>query len=165
MPATHAYELGLQWTGNTGTGTSHYRDYARSYDLSAPGKPTLAGSADRTFRGDAERWNPEELLVAALSACHLLSYLHQAAVAGVVVVDYLDEPRGEMAMDGEGGGRFTEVLLRPTVVVADPGMIEVAESLHEPASRRCFIAASVNFPVRHAPTVIAAGSSGTPTEA
>lgn len=165
MPVAHSYRLGLQWTGNTGTGTSHYRDYRRTYDLTAPGKPALAGSADRTFRGDADRWNPEELLVAALSACHMLSYLHQAAVAGVVVVDYFDEPQGSMATNSSGGGAFTEVLLHPTVVVAEPSMIEVAESLHEPAHQRCFIASSVNFPVRHAGTAIAAGASGTPAEA
>jgi organic hydroperoxide reductase OsmC/OhrA len=165
MPATHTYEVGLQWTGNTGTGTSSYRAYQRTHEVTAPGKPTLAGSADPTFRGEAERWNPEELLVASLSACHLLSYLHQAAVAGVVVIDYTDEPRGEMAMDGQGGGSFREVVLRPTVVVADAGMIEVAEGLHEAAHQKCFIASSVNFPVRHTPTVIAAGTSGTPTEA
>ena len=160
----HSYELGLQWTGNRGTGTSHYREYARTYDLTAPGKPALSGSADRAFRGDADRWNPEELLVAALSSCHMLSYLHQAAIAGVVVVDYLDEPRGQMTTSGTGGA-FTDVLLRPTVVVADAGMIEVAEGLHEPAHHDCFIANSVNFPVRHAATVIAAGASGTPAEA
>jgi organic hydroperoxide reductase OsmC/OhrA len=160
----HRYELGLQWTGNTGTGTSHYRNYARTFELTAPGKPVLAGSADSTFRGDADRWNPEELLVAALSSCHLLSYLHQAALAGVVVVDYLDEPLGEMVTAGDGGA-FREVLLRPTVIVAEAGMIEVAEGLHEPAHRNCFIAASVNFPVRHSATVIAAGTSGTPAEA
>ena len=165
MPATHTYELGLQWTGNTGTGTSSYRSYDRTHELRAPGKPVLVGSADVAFRGEADRWNPEELLVASLSGCHLLSYLHQAAVAGVVVIDYTDEPRGEMGMDGQGGGHFVEVLLRPTVVVAEPGMIEVAEGLHEAAHQKCFIASSVNFPVRHAATVIAAGSSGTPTEA
>ena len=101
--------------------------------------------------------------MAALSACHLLSYLHQAAVAGVVVIDYTDEPRGEMVMDGRGGGQFAEVLLRPTVVVAEPGMIEVAKGLHEVAHQKCFISSSVNFPVRHAPTVIAAGTGATPT--
>jgi organic hydroperoxide reductase OsmC/OhrA len=165
MPATHTYELGLQWTGNTGSGTSSYRAYSRSHELRAPGKPTLAASADTVFRGEAERWNPEELLVASLSGCHLLSYLHAAAVAGVVVLDYTDEPRGELAMDGQGGGAFREVLLRPTVVVAEPGMIEVAEGLHETAHQKCFIASSVNFPVRHQASVIAAGTSGTPTEA
>ena len=169
MPASHTYELGLQWTGNTGTGTASYRSYERTHELRAPGKPVLVGSADVAFRGEADRWNPEELLVASLSACHLLSYLHQAAVAGVVVIDYTDEPRGEMVTgteaDGPGGGHFVEVLLRPTVVVAEPGMIEVAEGLHDPAHQKCFIANSVNFPVRHAATVIAAGSSGTPTEA
>jgi organic hydroperoxide reductase OsmC/OhrA len=165
MPATHTFELGLQWTGNTGTGTSSYRAYSRNHELRAPGKPVLSGSADRVFRGEAERWNPEELLIASLSACHLLSYLHAAAVAGVVVIDYTDEPRGELAMDAEGGGSFREVLLRPTVVVAEPGMIEVAEGLHEVAHAKCFIASSVNFPVRHAASVIAAGASGTPVEA
>ena len=165
MPATHTYELGLQWTGNTGTGTSSYRAYERTHELSAPGKPTLAGSADRPFRGEADRWNPEELLVASLSALPP-AQLPAPSRGGRRGGDRLHRrAAGRDGMDGQGGGHFAEVLLRPTVVVAEPGMIEVAEGLHEAAHQKCFIASSVNFPVRHAATVIAAGTSGTPTEA
>lgn len=151
MPAEHHYNIVVEWTGNRRTGTSGYRDYERSHDVRAEGKPvTIPGSADPSFRGDAERWNPEELLVASLSQCHMLSYLHVAAVAGVVVTEYVDDAAGTMVTEG-GGGRFTEVILRPVVTVADPAMIDKAQSLHEKAAAGCFIASSVNFPVRHEP--------------
>lgn len=152
---SHSYEVTAVWTGNTGTGTSGYRDYGRSVDVSADGVPPLALSADRAFRGDRTRWNPELLLLAALSECHLLSYLHACVEAGVVVTGYRDEASGTMVEDGEGGGRFTEVVLRPRVTVATPAMVEAATVAHGPASRRCFIAASMAFPVRHEPQVTA----------
>ena len=148
--ASHHYALDLTWQGNRGTGTSGYRDYGRDVLLRAAGKPDLAGSADPTFRGDATRWNPEELLLAALAQCHLLSYLHSAVNHGVVVTAYDDSPVGTMAQVGQGG-RFTEVVLRPQVTVADASMVEVAREIHGEASANCFIAASVNFPVRHEP--------------
>lgn len=148
----HTYALDLEWHGNRGTGTSGYRDYARDVVLQAAGKPALEGSADPTFRGDASRWNPEELLVAALAQCHLLSYLHMAVTHGVVVTAYTDSPVGTMAQVGVGG-RFTRVLLRPVVTVADESQVEVATRIHGEASEACFIAASVNFPVEHEPTV------------
>jgi organic hydroperoxide reductase OsmC/OhrA len=148
----HTYELDVEWQGNRGTGTSGYRDYARDVILSTEGKPHLEGSADPTFRGDASRWNPEELLVAALAQCHLLSYLHMAATHGVVVTAYSDSPVGTMAQEGIGG-HFTRVLLRPVVTVADSSMTEVATRIHREASDACFIASSVNFPVDHEPAV------------
>ena len=148
----HTYELDVEWQGNRGTGTSGYRDYARDVILSTEGKPHLEGSADPTFRGDASRWNPEELLVAALAQCHLLSYLHMAATHGVVVTAYSDSPVGTMAQQGIGG-HFTRVLLRPVVTVADSSMTEVATRIHREASDACFIASSVNFPVDHEPAV------------
>ncbi|WP_107771845.1 OsmC family protein [Nocardioides sediminis] len=151
----HTYALDLEWRGNRGTGTSGYRDYARDVVLHASGKPALEGSADPTFRGDASRWNPEELLVAALAQCHLLSYLHMAVTHGVVVTAYTDSPVGTMAQVGVGG-RFTRVLLRPVVTVADRSQVEVATRIHAEASEACFIAASVNFPVDHQPTVLVA---------
>ncbi|WP_235736490.1 OsmC family protein [Nocardioides alcanivorans] len=150
----HHYELGITWQGNRGTGTSGYRDYARDVVLRASGKPELAGSADPTFRGDASRWNPEELLLAALAQCHLLSYLHSAVNHGVVVTAYDDTPVGTMEQVGQGG-RFTSVALRPRVVVASPDQVETALAIHREASENCFIAASVNFPVTHEPTVVA----------
>lgn len=156
----HTYELALRWTGNAGTGTSGYRDYRR--DVTAlPGpqapeeKPSLLLSADRPFRGDPARWNPEELLVAALSECHLLSFLHMAVRHGVVVVDYEDRPLGTMRQEGIGG-RFTRVLLRPRVTVADAAHVALVPRLHDEASQACFIAASVSFPVDHEPETLVA---------
>jgi organic hydroperoxide reductase OsmC/OhrA len=152
---THQYDLTMTWTGNRGSGTSGYRDYGRDHVTVADGRPELAGSSDPAFRGDKTRWNPELELVAALSACHMLSYLHVCTTAGVVVTAYRDAPYGQMAETTDGGGHFTEVVLRPQVTVAEPGMAEAARKLHEEASEKCFIASSVNFPVRHEPTVTA----------
>ena len=150
---THRYEISLTWTGNRGTGTSGYRAYGRSHDVRAEGLPPIAGSADRAFHGDRDRWNPELELTAALSQCHLLSYLHVCATAGVIVTSYTDDARGVMAETADGGGRFTEVVLRPRVTVSQESMVEAALRLHGEASTKCFIASSVNFPVRHEPVV------------
>ena len=149
----HTYALDLEWQGNRGSGTSGYRDYARDVVLRAAGKPALEGSADPTFRGDASRWNPEELLLAALAQCHLLSYLHMAVTHGVVVTAYADAPVGTMEQRGVGG-HFTGVLLRPVVTVADESQVETARRIHHEAGEACFIASSVNFPVEHEPTVL-----------
>lgn len=158
MARTHHYECRTDWTGAGEQGTVDYRSYDRSYVTRAPGRPDLAGSADPAFRGDAQRWNPELLLVAALSQCHLLWYLHLCAVGGVTVLGYRDEARGIMAEDSDGGGRFTEVELRPVVTVAAAEMLDRARELHRDAAAKCFIAASVNFPVTHSPRIeVAAG--------
>jgi organic hydroperoxide reductase OsmC/OhrA len=153
---THRYDLAVSWTGNRGTGTSGYRDYGRDHEVSAEGRPPLAGSADPVFRGDKTRWNPELELLAALSQCHMLAYLHVCVNAGVVVTAYADEPYGVMAETTDDGGHFTEVVLRPRVTVTDPAMAAKAQELHAEASAKCFIASSVNFPVRHEPSVSAA---------
>jgi len=152
----HRYSLTATWTGDRGSGTSGYRDYDRSVTLSIAGKPDLAASSDKPFRGDPSRWNPEDLLLAALAECHLLSYLHACVTAGVVVVAYEDEAAGTMVEDGRGGGAFTEVVLRPRVTVADEAMREAALAAHDQAHAWCFIANSVNFPVRHEPTILVA---------
>jgi len=157
----HTYTVTTTWTGNQGTGTSGYRDFSRDHSLSAPGRPPLLASSDPSFRGDPTRWNPEQLLVAALSDCHMLWYLHLCAVGGVVVESYVDEAVGSMATEKSGAGQFTEVVLRPRVVVTSEEMVDKAISLHEKANEMCFIARSVNFPVRHSPTVVVAGQ---PTE-
>jgi organic hydroperoxide reductase OsmC/OhrA len=150
---THRYTVALEWTGNTGAGTAGYTDYSRDHVLRAPGKPDLAGSSDPHFRGDAARWNPEELLVASLSACHQLWYLHLAAEAGIVVTAYRDAAEGEMALEPDGGGRFVAVTLRPEVTIA-AGDAARAHALHAEAARLCFIARSVAFPVRHEPAPV-----------
>lgn len=151
--AEHAYATSLRWSGNRGTGTAGYRAYGREHVISAEGKPALAGSADPAFRGDSSRWNPEELLVAALSSCHMLMYLHLCAQAGAVLTAYSDEASGVMAETADGGGEFREVVLRPRVTVAEAAMAAVAEAQHERANELCFIARSVNFEVRHEPTI------------
>lgn len=149
----HRYTLQLEWTGNRGAGTSGYRAYERSYDLRSAGKPTLAGSADSTFHGDRSKWNPEEMLVAALSSCHMLSYLHVCADAGITVLEYRDAASGEMALSADGSGRFTAVTLRPEVVIAEGSDAENAQVLHHLAHEKCFIANSVNFPVNCEATI------------
>jgi len=160
MELAHHYAVDVHWTGNLGTGTSGYRAYGRDHVVTAEGKAhEIAGSSDPAFRGDPGRWNPEELLLAALAQCHMLSYLHAATVAGVTVVAYDDEAVGTMELTGDGGGRFTSVTLRPRVVIADAAQREAAEAAHREASRMCFIANSVNFPVGHEPTTTVATSA------
>ena len=149
----HSYAVQLNWTGNLGQGTSGYRAYSRNHAISAPGKPILPGSSDPNFRGDPSRYNPEELLVSSLSACHLLWYLHLCAEAGIVVIDYSDQASGTMVETPDGGGHFSEVVLRPAVTIGVGGDTALAERLHERAHHLCFIANSVNFPVRCSPTI------------
>ena len=149
---SHHYLVKVVWTGNRGSGTSAYGAYARDHQILVRGKPVLEGSADATFQGDPHRHNPEDLLVAALSTCHMLWYLHLAAEAGIVVTGYRDEADGDME-GGSDGGRFLEVILKPTVTIQS-GDPDLALSLHDEANRRCFIANSVNFPVKHQATIL-----------
>lgn len=148
----HSYEVTVRWTGNRGTGTSGYRAYGRDHEVSAAGLPALLGSADPTFHGDRDRWNPEQLLLSALAQCHMLSYLHVAVSHGVVVLGYEDTATGTMVLNRDGSGQFTAATLHPRVKLADPAQAALADSLHEEASAKCFIARSVNFPVGHEPT-------------
>jgi organic hydroperoxide reductase OsmC/OhrA len=154
MAKTHDYGVVVKWTGNTGTGTSGYKNYERRYDIIGDGqKPVIPGSSDPAFRGDPSRWNPEELLVASLSACHKLWYLHLCAIAGIVVVAYVDHAEGFMEETPDGSGRFQRVILRPEVTVAPGTDIAKAGELHTEAHAKCFIANSVNFPVEHEPQI------------
>ncbi|MFE3292695.1 OsmC family protein [Rhodococcus sp. NPDC059234] len=146
----HRYEPTVTWTGNRGQGTVGPRSYGREHIVSATSKPDLPGSSDPAFLGDSTRWNPEELLVASLSQCHMLWFLGLAAAAGVVVTDYVDHPTGTMTEEPGGAGQFAEVTLRPEVTVSSTDdVLDKLEALHEEANRVCFIARSVNFPVRH----------------
>jgi organic hydroperoxide reductase OsmC/OhrA len=150
----HSYFAKIQWTGNLGQGTSSYKAYRRDYEISIPGKSVILGSSDPAFRGDSSRYNPEDLLVASLSACHMLWYLHLCADAGIVVTDYIDNPIGTMVESDNGCDRFTEVQLRPNVTVSAGTDQKLAMRLHETAHQKCFIANSVNFPVRCQPSII-----------
>ena len=148
----HAFEVSVSWTGNAGEGTSDYTSYKRSHEIAAEGKPVIPGSSDPAFRGDKTRYNPEELLVASLSACHMLWYLHLCADANVVVTSYEDRAEGTMRLTEDGGGRFEEVVLRPAVTIRKGYDPELARALHARAHHLCFIANSVNFEVRVEPT-------------
>lgn len=152
MSTQHTYTVDVSWAGNHGSGTSDYRSYGREHEVAAQGCPAIPGTADPAFRGDPTRWNPEQLLLAALSQCHMLSYLYLCSTNGVVVVSYQDRPVGTMIENTEGG-HFTTVVLQPRIEVADAAMVERALALHSDAHRICFIANSVNFPVHHDPVV------------
>jgi organic hydroperoxide reductase OsmC/OhrA len=151
----HMFEATLRWTGNLGTGTSTYRAYGRDYEISAPRKTSvIAGSSAKIYRGDEGRYNPEELLVAALSSCHMLAYLHLCADAGIIVTAYDDSAEGTMRTNPDGSGEFVEVTLRPRVCITEGTRSGEAAALHERAHEVCFIARSVNFPVRCEPTMV-----------
>lgn len=151
---THAYDVLVTWTGNRGVGTAGYGTYGRDHESVAGQAPVLLGSADPAFRGDPARWNPEQLLVAALAQCHLLWYLHLAAEAGVIVTAYTDDALGSMAENRSGAGEFTQVTLRPTVTITPESDPVAAASLHDRAHEMCFIARSVAFPVHHEPRIV-----------
>lgn len=155
MDGRHGYEIRVEWVGNRGTGTSGYREYGREQLIHGAHKPPLEGSADPTFRGNKDRWNPEELLLSALAQCHMLSYLHVAVRDGVVVTDYVDDATGVLLQQGMGGA-FESVTLRPRVTVAHASMVEAARAAHTDAQKFCFIANSVNFPVHHEPVILVA---------
>ena len=154
MAHEHRYEIKLTWTGAAQGPTQNYKSYSREYRIEAPGKPTLAASADPAFRGDPALYNPEDLLVAALSGCHMLTYLAYCALQGIAVVAYEDQASGTMVQEGNGG-RFTEVVLRPRVTVAAGSDLDKARALHEKAHADCFVANSVNFPVRIEAEIVA----------
>lgn len=148
----HQYEVKMEWTGNLGEGTRSYRAYSRDHLISVNGKTTdIPASSDPSFRGDPSRYNPEELFVASLSACHMLWFLHLCSVHKIVVMNYVDQAAGIMEEAKDGSGRFREVTLRPQITVAEQAMIEPSLALHHEANKMCFIANSCNFPVRHEP--------------
>ena len=149
----HNYELQVEWTGNTGEGTKTYRSYRRDYTITAAGKPQIPGSSDPSFRGDSTRYNPEDLLVASLSACHMLSYLHLCAVNHITVLDYRDAAHGLMEENSDGSAQFTRVTLQPTVTISPGDDQTKAHALHTEAHHLCFIARSVNFSVDVTPTI------------
>jgi organic hydroperoxide reductase OsmC/OhrA len=151
----HRYSASLIWTGAEAGPTRTYQGYSRAWRMEFAGKPALDGSADPTFRGDPARYNPEELLLAALAACHMLSYLALCALKGIAVTSYSDRPEGAMARGADGRTRFVSVVLHPEVTIADRAKLDLARSLHEGAHAECFVANSVNFPVENAPTVTA----------
>jgi organic hydroperoxide reductase OsmC/OhrA len=153
MNKQHSYEIEVRWVGNQGTGTSSYKAYSRNFEVAGAHKPILPGSSDPSFRGDKQRYNPEEMLVAAISSCHMLWYLHLCAEAGVTVLEYRDQAHGAMLELENGSGHFERVVLRPDVLISADSDEAKAEAVHEQAHRSCFIANSINFPIVAEPTV------------
>lgn len=153
----HSYHVSIEWTGNRGRGTDSYTAYGRDHTISAGAKPAIGGSSDPAFRGDRDRWNPEDLLVASISACHKLWYLHLCAASGISVVSYRDDAEGTMVEDPSGAGRFVAAILRPHVVIRAGDDLEKAAGLHLDAHKYCFIANSVNFPISVEPSVTLQG--------
>ena len=152
---THEYRITSHWTGNLGTGTSAYRSYSRSHESTGPGKVApIAGSSDPAFRGDPSRYNPEELLVAALANCHMLWVLHLCADAGIVVTEYADEAWGEMVEHADGSGEMTRVVLRPRLRIADAARAADLAAIHARAHGVCPLARSMRFAVEHEPVVL-----------
>jgi len=153
---THAYAVDIEWVGNLGTGTAEYTGYKRDHVIRAKGKADIMGSADPAFRGDKTRWNPEETLLSSIATCHKLWYLHLCFDAGIVVTDYTDHATGKMEMNADGSGQFSGVHLAPTVTISsgDPAL---AKALHHKVGALCFIARSVNFPIKHEATIINEG--------
>ncbi len=151
MNRRHTYEIRVAWTGNLGKGSSAYKDYARNYDIVCNGKPVIKGSADPGYLGDATRHNPEDMLMASLSACHMLWKLHLCTMSKVVVTAYEDHAEGVMELNPDGSGQFVRVTLRPRVTITAESDAAAAERLHERANAMCFIARSVNFPIIHEP--------------
>jgi organic hydroperoxide reductase OsmC/OhrA len=149
---SHEYRAHLQWDGNLGEGTSSYASYGRQYRVLVDGKPEIQGSANPVFRGDGARHDPEDLFLAAISSCHMLSYLALCARHGVRVVAYEDRASGTLELDGSGGGRFREVILRPEVTIS-AGDVTRATQLHDTAHEQCFIASSCSVPIHHEPVI------------
>lgn len=151
MNKEHHFETNLRWTGNKGEGTTSYEAYSRDHVITIEGKPDIPASSAPAFRGNGSYHNPEEMLVASLSSCHMLWYLHLCADSGIKVTEYMDKATGKMLVEKGGAGRFTEVTLHPRITVTEDWMVEKAIGLHKEANKKCFIANSCNFPVHHFP--------------
>jgi organic hydroperoxide reductase OsmC/OhrA len=154
MNGQHNYNLTVKWTGNTGTGTSNYAAFERSHSIFVADKTEILGSSDPAFRGDKTKHNPEDLLLASISSCHMLWYLHLCTTVDIIVTNYIDNATGIMIETTNGSGKFTEVTLNPIVTITDISMIEKANELHKKANELCFVANSLNFPVYHKPTCV-----------
>lgn len=152
MAKEHQYKTNLVWAGNKGSGTMDYRSYDRDFVVSIENKEPISGSSDSIFLGDKTKYNPEDLLLASVSSCHMLWYLHLCSKHEIVVMEYTDNAVGTMVEKSDGSGQFSSIILQPEVLIADKAHIAQANSLHEEANKMCFIANSLNFPVKHQPS-------------
>lgn len=144
---THHYKTKIEWTGNKGAGTFDYRSYSRSHTIVIDGKQDILASSDSAFQGNASKHNPEDLFVSSIAACHMLWYLHLCSDAGVIIMSYEDEAEGTMLMDKKGSGKFSKIVLRPSISISPESDKKLAESLHNKAHEMCFLANSCNFSI------------------
>jgi organic hydroperoxide reductase OsmC/OhrA len=158
----HTYQIQVQWTGDQGQGTKDYKSYERSFLIHEQGKPDILGSADPNFRGDPQRWNPEEMLIGSIASCHMLWYLHLLSMQKIIAVKYEDSPQGTLELSAKGEGKIVGATLNPVVVITDGNRLEEAKKLHEKAHDLCFIVNSVNFTVQVKPTVLANADTTNP---
>lgn len=154
MNTEHHYKVALKWTGNQGTGTSNYKEYERAYKIQIDNKVEILGSSDPEFRGDRTKHNPEELLLASVSSCHMLWYLHFCSEAKIIVTDYVDNATAILEETESGNGKFTSILLQPTITITEESMREQGTELHKKANEFCFVANSLNIAVDHKPIFI-----------
>lgn len=145
----HDFTSHIRWTGNLGQGTANYKGYDRTWDIAVPGKPVMQCSNDPLLGGDPGLMNPEDLLISALSACHMLWYLHLASTRGIVVLSYEDSPIGHGESAPDGTGRFVAATLKPLIRLPKGTNIDIADAIHGDIHKYCFIARSVNFPIKH----------------
>lgn len=149
----HQYQTNITWSGARFGTTASYKSYSREFTVNSEGKQPLICSSDPMFRGDPALYNPEDLFISMISSCHMLWYLHLCADAGIHVISYDDEISATMEFEPDGSGKFVEVQLNPVVVISDASQLVLAEKLHEEAHKKCFLANSVNFPVRYTAAV------------
>jgi organic hydroperoxide reductase OsmC/OhrA len=154
MGKSHSFRIAVTWTGAHHGTTESYASYSREFTISSDGKQNIVCSSDKIFRGDANLYNPEDLFISTISSCHLLWYLHLCADKKIHVLSYIDDATGNLQINQDGSGQFTEVTLHPNVIIDSNTDIPLAIQLHEEAHKKCFIANSVNFPVKYIPHVI-----------
>lgn len=154
MERKHLFEVETIWTGNRGAGTLDYRAYSRNFTLKMEGKADIQGCSESIFNGDRTLHNPEDLLLASVSSCHMLWYLHLCSKKGIIVLEYTDSAKGTMKEEADGSGRFTEIILSPKVVINSESNLELALQLHEETGKMCFIANSLNVPILYQPEIL-----------
>lgn len=148
MASNHIFKATLNWKPKEGENTQNPRNYTRDHEVKITDKKLLQLSAAKSFRGDTNLLNPEDLLLSAITSCHMMSYLYVCSQNQVEILSYSDNSEGILEVVGDGGS-FERVDLNPVVTIKNPKDIELAKELHTKANELCFIANSCNFPIHH----------------
>ena len=151
----HLFKAEVKWTSNQNQEDSTKRFYSKSHTVLIEGKPILNVSAAKAFKGDSEKYNPEDLLLSSLVSCHMMSYLYVCSQNGIEVLEYSDNAEATLEVSPDGSGRFVTITLNPEVKISNSSQIQLALGLHQKANQLCFIANSCNFPVLHNASCVA----------